>query len=95
MNTQETLKLIGEKIRRYRLNRNMSRKEVAKICGVSLMSVVRLEEGSGTTLSNFIRILSAINALDSFEAFLPMPAISPLQLAKLEGKVRQRASKKI
>ncbi len=95
MNTQETLKLIGEKIRRYRLNRNMSRKEVSQICGVSLMSVVRLEEGAGSTLSNFIRILSALDALESFDAFLPLPAISPLQLAKLEGKVRERASKKL
>ncbi len=94
MNTQQSLSEIGEKVRRYRLNRNLSRNEVAKGAGVSLMSVVRLEEGAGSTLGNFIRVLSAIGAKDAFDAFLPMPTVSPIQLAKLNGKKRERASKK-
>ncbi len=94
MNTQQTLKEIGEKVRRYRLNCNLSRNEVAKNAGISLMSVVRLEEGDGSTLGNFIRVLTAIGAKSDFDAFLPMPPVSPIQLAKLNGKKRKRASKK-
>ena len=45
-------------------------------------------------LANFIRVLNALEALDSLDTFLPAPAISPIQLAKLQGKLRQKASRK-
>lgn len=94
MNTEQALNEIGERLKRYRLNRNLSQKEVAERAGIGLASVTRLEDGKGSTLANFIRVLTALDALDSLDAFLPMPSISPIQLAKLHGKERQKASKK-
>ena len=94
MNTEQALNEIGERLKRYRLNRNLSQKEIAERAGIGLASVARLEDGKGSTLANCIRVLTALDALDSLDAFLPVPPISPIQLAKLHGKERRKASKK-
>ena len=36
--------------------------------------------------------LRALDQLENLDALLPEPGLSPLQLAKLKGKTRQRAS---
>ena len=41
----------------------------------------------------FIQILRALDALEELDSLLPEPGISPLQLAKMKGKVRRRASR--
>ena len=93
MNTKQALNEIGERIKRHRLNCNLSQKEVAERAGIGLASVARLEDGKGSTLANLIRVLTALDALESLDAFLPMPSVSPIQLAKLHGRERRRASK--
>ena len=94
MNTELALNEIGERVRRHRLNRNLSQKEVAERAGIGLASVARLEDGKGSTLANLIRVLTALDVPGSLDAFLPMPSISPVQLAKLHGRERRRASKR-
>ena len=94
MNTVQALHEIGERVKRHRLNRNLSQKEVAKRAGIGLASVARLEDGKGSTLANLVRVLTALGALDSLDLFLTMPPISPIQMAKLHGKERRKASKK-
>lgn len=42
---------------------------------------------------SFIQIVRALGQLQLFQAFDINPQISPLQLAKIEQKKRQRASK--
>ena len=93
MNTEQALHEIGERIKRYRLNCNLTQKEVAERVGIGLASVARLEDGKGSTLANLIRVLTALDVLESLDSFLPMPSISPIQLAKLHGKERRRSSK--
>lgn len=94
MNTEQALSEIGTRLKRRRLNMDRSQKEIADRAGIGINSVARLEDGKGATLANFIRVLNALEALDSLDTFLPVPAISPIQLAKLQGKLRQKASRK-
>lgn len=94
MNTERTLIDLGSRIRRYRLNQNLSQKEVSERAGIGLASLCRMEEGKGSTLSNLVRVLTALDVVSSLDAFLPMPEVSPIQMAKLRGKVRQKASRK-
>jgi hypothetical protein len=42
-------------------------------------------------LSLLIRVLRAMGKLSQLDAFLPEPGLSPIQLAKLKGRERQRA----
>ena len=86
------LKLIGERISRQRLERNLTQAELATNAAVSKRTVERLEAGDSTQLSNFLRILQALGLLDGIEALLPELPPSPIDQLKLKGRQRQRAS---
>jgi hypothetical protein len=51
----------------------------------------KIESGQSCALTLLIRILRALGRLDALDAFLPEPGLSPIQLAKLKGRERQRA----
>ena len=86
------LEVLGQRIARYRLNRNMTQAALAREAGISLPTVQRLEGGHSTQATNLIRVLRALHLLDNLDSLVPEPAISPLQQAKMQGKTRQRAS---
>ena len=92
LNNQAIRKVIGERVRRERLNQNITQQALARSAGVSRRVVLDLEGGKGCGLSSFIEILRALRKLDQMDALLPDPGISPLQLARWQGKQRQRAS---
>ncbi len=85
---------MGERIRRERLNQNRTQSELAASASVGLNVVKRLESGSGCTLASLIRILRSLGRLDQIDSFLPEPGVSPLELARLEGRRRKQASGK-
>ena len=72
MNTEQALSEIGTRLKRRRLNMDRSQKEIADRAGIGINSVARLEDGKGATLANFIRVLNALEALDSLDACLPL-----------------------
>lgn len=51
-------------------------------------------EAGQVSLENLIAILMTLDLLDHLNSFLPEQPFSPVQLLKLRGKVRQRASSK-
>ncbi len=83
---------IGERIARHRLERNWTQAQLAKEAGISQRTLVRLEAGSSTQLTNFIRVLRTLELLNGLDAFIPPDAPSPLEQLQNEGKRRQRAS---
>ncbi len=84
---------VGNRIKKLRLRQNITQEEIAQRTMISLTSIKALEKGKGK-LSTIIAVLRELNALDDLDAFLPEPGISPLQLAKMQGKQRQRAGRK-
>ena len=92
MSDQALLVELGGRIQRARLNRNLTQPELAQRAGVSRRALQKLEAGGATTLSTFIRALRALGMLEQLDAFLPAPGQSPIQLAKLKGRERQRAT---
>ena len=86
------LSLIGHRLARLRLDRNLTQAELATAAGVSKRTVERLEAGESTQLTNFIRILRALDRLEGLDALLPQPLPSPIDQLKLQGRQRQRAS---
>jgi len=82
-----------QRIRKKRLNLNITQEELSKKAGVHIQTIKNFESGKTTTLLTFIQILRAFDALDAIDLFLPDPGISPIELLKLKGKERQRASK--
>lgn len=82
---------LGDRLRNARLNADLTQAEVASRAGISRPTVVAAERGR-VQLENLVAILHAMNMVNQLDAFLPVQDISPLQLAKLRGHQRQRAS---
>lgn len=82
---------IGERLKQARLNRDLTQSEVATLAGIARKTVLNAEKGK-VQLDIMMAILMALDLTEQIDLFLPKQAISPLQLAKLQGKKRQRAS---
>lgn len=89
---QAVLQALGGRLARHRLNRNLTQAALAAEAGVSTLTVQRIERGRSLQAANLIRILRALGLLDNLDALVPEPAISPIQQARMRGRVRQRAS---
>jgi transcriptional regulator with XRE-family HTH domain len=86
------LRELGERISRYRLNRNMTQSALADEAGISERTMIRLENGEPSQILNFVRVLRVLDLLENLEALVPEPPLSPIQQVKMHGKQRQRAS---
>ncbi|MGC9387114.1 MAG: helix-turn-helix transcriptional regulator [Hydrogenovibrio sp.] len=82
---------LGERLKQARLNQNKTQAEVAEAVGVSRKTILNAEKGKAQ-LEVFVAILQALDLLEQLNRFLPPQPISPIQLAKLQGQQRQRAS---
>lgn len=90
---QQILNLIGERLRRGRLRQDLTQAQLAERSGIATTTIQSLEQGKGR-LDSLVSTLRALNQLNNLEQFLPDPGISPLQVAKSQGKIKQRASGK-
>lgn len=84
-------KELGQRIKALRLGKNVTQKSLAEATTLSLNSIKSLESGRGK-LSTFIAVLRELEALEHLDNFIPEVSISPIQLAKMQGHVRKRAS---
>jgi transcriptional regulator with XRE-family HTH domain len=91
MTDRAVAKEMGRRLKSLRLRRNFSQKEVATATGISVNAVQTAERG-GSKLITYIKIMRQLQSLDSLDSFIPEVTISPLELAKLEGRKRKRAS---
>ncbi len=82
---------LGRRLRQRRLQKNLTQQELAGATALSVNSVKALEAGKGK-LATLIAILRELAALDQLDQFLPDPGISPMQLARDQGRKRQRAT---
>lgn len=93
MSDRGILREIGRRLKRKRLDKNVSQQKLAELAGLNRTTIVEVERGNPFGMLTFIQILRALEALEELDSLLPEPGISPLQLAKMKGKARQRASK--
>jgi putative transcriptional regulator len=92
MSNKAILGELGGRLQRERLNRDMTQADLALKAGVSLRSLQYLEAGRPCSLASLIRIIRALGNLAALDAFFPEPGLSPVQLARMKGQERQRAS---
>ena len=85
---------IGSRIKSLRLRKNITQKTLSELTALSYATIQRLEYGSGSSLSTLIAVLRELASLDEIGNFIPPISVSPLQLAKMQGRKRQRASGK-
>lgn len=82
---------LGHRIKALRLGKNITQKKLAEAAMLSLNTIKSLESGRGK-LSALISVFRELEALDQLDSFIPEVSISPIQIAKMQGKVRQRAA---
>ena len=82
---------LGDRIKVARLNADLTQKELAEKSGISIKAVTNSEKGK-STLESIIAILVALEMTEQLNSFIPKQEISPVQLAKLQGKERKRAT---
>jgi transcriptional regulator with XRE-family HTH domain len=83
---------IGRRLARCRLDRQLTQADVAEQAGVSKRTVERIEAGASVQMSTVIRILRILDLLPGVDRLIPEPGPRPMDLLKLKGKERQRAS---
>jgi len=83
---------LGDRLRRTRLNKNLTQGDLAREAGIARRTLQKAEEGDSPTLETVIAILRALGELDQLDLFLPAPPPSPVELAKQRGSLRQRAT---
>ena len=90
--TAVILKEIGQRIKQYRITSNLTQAELADRCGISHTTQARIESGTDSKLSNYIRILSVLNISENFDQLIPDNSLD-LKLL-YEGKPKRQRYKK-
>ena len=91
---QALIERLGDYIKHHRLNQNKTQDEVARAAGISRSTLSLLERGESVNLITFIQVLRVLDLLHALKTFEIEEVISPLQLAKLDQKKRERARSK-
>ncbi len=95
---QEILKEMGNRLKKIRLQHNLTQKEMSKETGLSVSTISLIEQGKSTTTESLIRILSRLNRIKDLESVFRIGEDLELKMkfekAKLKSE-RKRASKKI
>ncbi|WP_159952670.1 MULTISPECIES: helix-turn-helix transcriptional regulator [unclassified Rhizobium] len=84
------LDTLGMRLEQYRISRNLKQEDVAKLAGLSRMTVSKLESGKGATLDTLVRVLRAYGLEERIFNVVPDASLSPLDARSAEGKPRQR-----
>ncbi len=84
---------VGGRLAQVRLNKNLTQSQLAAQAGISKRTIERLESGGvATQLSGFIRVCRVLDLVERFDLLVPEPVPSPVELLRLQGRKRQRAS---
>lgn len=86
--------ILGERLRRLRLDRNLDQRTTAEKAGISEKALRNLEAGRGSTLETMIRVLKALECLQGIDVLVPEPSINPLDLLR-QSKAPQRARRNV
>lgn len=87
--TEDWERFLGEQLKSIRIQREMTQLEAAERLGISVGTVSRIENGSGSSLETLIRLIQLYGKEQWLESIAPQATISPIQQFQL-GHQRQR-----
>lgn len=90
LNYKEYQKLIGDRIKQYRVNAGISQKDLENESGVSVRSISRLEQGASVQLESLIKILTALNLDANLDLLIPDQTKRPSFYLEDSRKPKQR-----
>lgn len=83
---------LGLRYKSYRIEMELTQKELSERTGVSVQTIRRFESGESANLdfANFIELLRAVGLVRNLDETLPELPISAAVLAALDKKKKQR-----
>ena len=91
-NNSAVLSELGVRIKRNRIDMQLSQQDFAAKAGISTRTLSAAENGEDIRLSSLLRILRTLNCLENLDLLLPELAFDPESYRTL-GRERKRISK--
>ena len=90
MSDEAVCRFVFERIEQIRLEQNLSQEDLSSEIGVTPKTYRNLASGKGR-FNTIVAALRCLGRLELVDSFIPQEPFSPIELAKLQGKRRQRA----
>lgn len=91
----EIIAILGTRVQARRIQNDFTQDELAQETGLSTLTIHNIENGKGSKLESFIRILRFFAELDKLDQILSPQNVSPKELFENRNKpLRKRARKK-
>lgn len=91
LNIEEMEVVLGENIKKLRLQKNLDRETLATQAGISVTAIKNLESGKGATTKTLLKVIRSLGREDWLRSLAPIASINPLHMVK-NRPIRQRAS---
>ena len=92
MSDPAILKELGQKLKAFRLQKNITQEEMARKIGLNRVTIGEIEKGRPSSLLTFIQLLRGLDKLELINTITSIPTVSPIQVAKSAKGTRKRAS---
>jgi transcriptional regulator with XRE-family HTH domain len=92
MSDEAVLIELGQRLARRRIDLGLTQAQAAEEAGVGKRTIERVEAGSDTQVATLIRLMRVLDLTDELDRLVPEPGPRPMDLLKLKGKERKRAS---
>ncbi len=86
------LSTLGRRLRRARLNANLTQSDLGRQAGVSLKTVRNAEDGQNISLETLILLLHGVGFARDLDLLMADRGPSPIEMAARLGRTRQRAT---
>ena len=86
---QTVLIEMGQRIKQYRIGLGMTQAMLAERCRISSSTVTRVESGTDTLMSNYLKILYGLSLLSNIDVLVPEP-LPNLKMIYENQKPKQR-----
>lgn len=89
--TPELVRLLGNRFKEYRMQYNLTQKEVAELSGIGLTTIHKFENGTAgnLSLSTFLLLLKVVGQINALDDLLPDLPESPYLIRREEKKAQR------
>ena len=94
MTAEAVLTELGRRISRRRLDLGMTQAAAAGEAGLSKRTVEHIESGDDIRVTSLIRYLNVLDLIDGLNSIVPETGPRPMEVLRMKGMERQRASSK-
>lgn len=87
---------LGDRLRTYRLTKNLQQSTLAERAGVGLSALRNLENGRGSTVKTLLSVVRALGREDWLNTVAPVATVNPLTLTRqAQPRIRARTKKSV